>query len=145
MTYIGIDPGKSGSLALITDEDIAIYPYDEQVYCGVLQSICMDDCICAIEQVHSMPRQGVKSTFEFGKNFGFLLGMLTAYGIPYQEVKPQVWKKEFALNKDKADSISTAHHLFPKTSLRKTTRCTTDHDGMAESLLLAEYARRKFK
>jgi hypothetical protein len=33
--------------------------------------------------------------------------------------------------------------LFPGVSLRATPRCTTDHDGMAEALLIAEYARRK--
>ena len=46
-----------------------------------------------IEQVHSMPKQGVASSFKFGRHYGFLLGVLTALGIPYQTVTPQKWQK----------------------------------------------------
>ena len=90
-----------------------------------------------------MPGQGVTSMFSFGKSAGFIEGVLQALRIPYQLIPPQKWKKEFGLNSSKQKSIDVCKKLFPNVSLRRTERCTTDHDGMAESLLMAEYARRK--
>jgi hypothetical protein len=81
--------------------------------------------------------------FSFGQSVGYIKGVLEANGIAYQEIPPQTWKKEFGLNTDKQKSIDVCRRLFPGVSLRATPRCTTDHDGMAEALLIAEYAKRK--
>ena len=70
---------------------------------------------------------------------------MEAFNIPYETVRPQKWKKEFGLTSDKKQSIATAHRLFPGVDLRKNERCKKDHDGMAESVLLAEWARRNMK
>ncbi len=100
---------------------------------------------CVLEKVHSMPQQGVKSTFNFGTSFGYIKGVLEAFGIPYQEVPPQAWKKEFNLiGTDKKASIACAKRLFPNVNLLPTERSRVESDGMAESLLMAEYARRKY-
>lgn len=149
MIYIGIDPGLKGSLAIIGGNTPVAFPFDKQTYLFELRSVrayCdkfKDECICCIEQVHSMPKQGVTSSFNFGKNYGWILGALEANNIPYQEIPPQRWKKEFGLNSDKVRSIEVCKQLFPNVSLRKTARCTTDDDGMAEALMLALYAKRK--
>lgn len=90
-----------------------------------------------------MPGQGVTSMFKFGENFGFIQGLLMAYSIPYELVTPQKWKKEFQVTGDKNSSISVCKRLFPDVPLRRTDRCKKDHDGMAEALLMAEYARRR--
>ena len=99
---------------------------------------------CCLEKVHAMPKQGVASTFSFGENFGWCKGLLEAHGVPYQEVPPGVWKKPFGLlNTDKQHSIAVCKKLFPDAVLRPNERCRVDNDGMAEALLMAEYARRK--
>ena len=90
-----------------------------------------------------MPGQGVKSMFSFGQNFGFIKGVLETLKIAYQEIPPQRWKKEFGLNDSKAKSIEVAKQLFPNTNLKATAQSRKLHDGMAEALLMAEYARRK--
>lgn len=91
-----------------------------------------------------MPGQGVTSMFNFGKSAGYIEGVLTALGIPYQLVMPKRWKAEFTLcGKDKQASIETCKRLFPDVSLRASERCRKDSDGMAEALLMAEFARRK--
>ena len=144
--FIGIDPGKSGALAIIwpEGEPVTIDVFDEQAYRDRLLTASQDcQCICCLEKVSAMPGQGVTSMFNFGDNFGFIRGLLTAYHIPYELVRPQRWKKEYSLNQDKDASIREAHRLYPDVSLRRTDRCKTDHDGMAEALLMAEYARRK--
>ena len=80
--------------------------------------------------------------FTFGEGFGWLKGVLDAYEISYQEVPPQTWKKEFGLNSKKEKSIEVCQQLFPDANLVPH-GCQKEHDGIAEALLMAEYARRK--
>ena len=143
--YIGIDPGKKGGIALLGDDGrvVAALPYSDTALLNITNSLTGEDCRCCLERVHSMPKQGVASTFAFGLSYGFIKGVLEAFGLSYQEVLPQRWKKEFGLSNDKAASVDVCRRLFPSQSLRATERCRTDHDGMAEALLMAEYARRK--
>lgn len=102
------------------------------------------DPIACLEHVGPMPKQGVTSTFHFGECFGFIQGVLKASDIPFELVRPQKWKKEFSITRDKNTSIEVCKRLFPDVSLKRTEKCKKDDDGLAESLLLAEYARRKF-
>ena len=99
--------------------------------------------LAVIELVHAMPKQGVTSSFNFGKGFGMILAVLECRGIPYQLVTPQQWKKVVlaGLGREKSDAIRWCRNRFPSVSLKATPRCSKDHDGMAESLALAEYAR----
>jgi crossover junction endodeoxyribonuclease RuvC len=90
-----------------------------------------------------MPKQGVTSTFNFGENFGWIQGVLDAYGVPYELVRPQKWKKEFSVTADKNSSIAVCKRLFPDVSLKRNERCMKDDDNLAEAILLAEYARRR--
>lgn len=148
MIYIGIDPGKDGAIAIIetTEKKVQGYyavPFSKDQYNNKLKSISDIQCICILERVGAMTGQGVTSMFKFGENYGFIQGLLKAYGIPYEVVTPQKWKKEFQITGDKNSSIAVCKRLFPDVNLRKTERCKKDHDGMAESLLMAEYARRK--
>lgn len=157
MIYIGIDPGKNGGIAVIHDKfpkpfDISVYKYSDDDLIDVI-AICTkgasiavhrdEEIKCVLEKVNAMPGQGVVSMFNFGQNFGFIQGVLKAYEIPFELVPPQKWKKEFSVTSDKNTSIEVAKRLFPGVNLKATERCKKDHDGMAEALLMAEYARRK--
>lgn len=143
MNYIGIDPGKSGALAII-DGDIAFaVPFDEMKYLAELQTVDPKKAITCLEHVSAMPGQGVSSTFTFGQNFGWIQGVLATLRIPFELVRPQKWKKEFSATSDKNTSIAVCKRLFPGISLLPTERCRKEHDGMAEALLMAEYARRR--
>ena len=147
MTYIGIDPGKKGAFAVIDISDMVIryaIPWDELKFVNEMRIMDMKKTVACLEHVHAMPGQGVTSMFTFGENFGFIQGVLTAYGIPFELVTPQKWKKEFSITSDKNTSISVCKRLFPDVSLLPTDRSRKEHDGMAEALLMAEYARRKF-
>lgn len=147
MIYIGIDPGKNGGIAVIKDNNdiIHLYSYDEHrliVILGIYSSI--KNVRCVLEKVNAMPGQGVVSMFNFGQNYGFIQGVLKAYGIPYELVTPQKWKKEFSCTSDKNTSIEVCKRLFPGVNLKATERCRKEHDGMAEALLIAEYGRRHY-
>ena len=145
MIYIGIDPGKNGGIAFINEfgEIIQLLPFSEYSLIRLIKN-CSSDMMCTLEHVHAMPKQGVSSTFNFGMNFGFIQGVLKAYGIPYELVTPQKWKKEFSCTSDKNTSIEVCKRLFPGVNLKATERCRKDHDGMAEALLISEYGRRHY-
>ena len=147
MVYIGIDPGKSGAMAFMGNPDrgeIVVYPFNERDYADTLMASSVGhDCCAVVERVTAMPKQGVTSMFNFGVNFGFIQGLLTAYGIPFELVSPAKWKREFGVTSDKNTSIAVAQRLFPGVSLLRTERCKKPDDGIAEALLMAEYARRK--
>lgn len=149
MLAIGIDPGKSGALAVIyTDEAnqpfrIKVVPFEETAYRDILATCIDSRVVCCLEKVGAMPGQGVVSMFNFGRNLGFIEGLLQANKIPYQLIPPQTWKKEFSLSSDKQASIDVCKRLFPDVNLLATARSRKENDGMAEALLMAEYARRK--
>ena len=144
MVYIGLDPGKKGGLALIySNGSVYVEPLTNDNLRQTMAGLSGFETRCALEKVHAMPKQGVASTFTFGEGYGYIKGVLESFGISYQEIQPERWKKEFGLNSDKAKSIEVCKRLFPNVSLKATERCRVDSDGLAESLLLAEYARRK--
>ena len=144
-TYIGIDPGKSGALALLTEDgQCTVVPFQESAYTAILKAASGPSSVCCLEKVGAMPGQGVVSMFNFGHNFGYIEGLLQAFDIPYQLVPPQTWKKEFCVTSDKNTSIEVCRKLFPHVCLLPTSKSRKPSDGMAEAMLMAEYARRRF-
>lgn len=143
MIYIGIDPGKKGAMAVIFDgmDETVMVPFDEREYINALRNLSGQPVKACLEHVTAMPKQGVTSMFHFGENFGYIRGLLEAFGISYELARPQRWKKAFGVS-DKNSSIEVCKRLFPGVCLRRTDRCRKDDDGLAEALLMAEYARR---
>ena len=147
--FIGIDPGKNGGIAIIDAQDglAQTAPYSDTGLIDALQMITEAyadvGIICCLEKVGAMPGQGVVSMFNFGQSYGYIKGVLESFRIPYQEITPQKWKREFGLSSDKAASAEVCRKLFPDINLLATPRSKKPHDGMAEALLMAEYARRK--
>lgn len=150
MIYIGIDPGKSGAFAIYNGNNdyVEAFFWDEDEFIKILkryQSVTDQKCIACLEHVHAQPNNGKKQAFDFGHSLGFIEGVLKSLDIPYQLISPMKWKKEFNLIKqDKSMSIKICKQLYPTISLKRTERCTKDSDGMAEALLMATYAKRKF-
>ena len=151
MIWIGVDPGAKGGYAVISKSEmgqaIFAYPWDDTFFVAEMQALSHtgNGIVAAVEKVGAMPHQGVSSMFSFGQSYGFIQGVLTALGIPYQLIPPRKWKAEFGLlNTSKEDSVRVAKRLFPGVNLLPSERCRKDSDGMSDSLLMAEYARRHF-
>ena len=143
IVYGGIDPGKRGAFAIIRgDGSIYVCPLASADLKELLLNFSSKHHRLCLERVHAMPKQGVTSTFTFGEQYGYIKGLLDAYGISYQEIPPERWKREFGLNTDKRKSIEVCKQLFPSVSLRPTDRSKVDDNNMAEACLMAEYARR---
>jgi crossover junction endodeoxyribonuclease RuvC len=90
-----------------------------------------------LESVHSMTRQGVSSSFSFGKAVGIVEGIFSAFDIPITLVTPQKWKKHFGLLKQEKDDsrkyvINNYPELTDQLSLKK-------HVDKAEAFLIAMY------
>ena len=90
-----------------------------------------------IEDVSSMPGEGVVSVFRFGYNAGVLLGVLQALDIKVLRVKPSVWKPALGLSSDKKKSLALAKKRFPRYSHHFS---RAKDDGRAEAALIAHFA-----
>jgi crossover junction endodeoxyribonuclease RuvC len=152
---VGIDPGLDGAVALILPGRVEAHVtptlapgrggkrrFDSAGMVALLEAHPVD--LAAIEQVGPMPKQGVVSTFRFGEGYGLWLGMLSALRIPFVTAAPQAWKAAVLAGtaRDKAAAVAFAQRRFPGVSLLATPRCRAPHDGLADALCLAEYARR---
>jgi hypothetical protein len=151
--FIGIDPGASGAIAIITQSCKIIglhdWPGNEKGAADLIANI-KDNCkfygyplYAALEKVHSMPGQGVSSTFKFGTNYGIWLGILSYAEIPFRLVTPQAWQKGvIAKAQDKQPCIDAACRLFPNAELWGPRG--GKKDGRADALLIADWCRREF-
>lgn len=148
--YIGVDPGKKGAFAVIDGPNREAFAWSDSEFAAFMAQYSdaararRCNIVAAVEKVGARPHQGVVSTFSFGKSAGFIEGVLTAVGIPFQLVTPQKWKADFGLDSDKKKSIAVCKQLFPNLDLKRTERCKTDSSDLAESMLLACYAMRHF-
>lgn len=144
MTIIAaIDPGLSGAIAffdpaephLVTAEDLPVAggEIDVATLAARLRSMAPD--VAIIEQVASMPKQGVASTFKFGVAYGMARGIVTGLGIPLHLVTPRRWKAHFHLDSDKDKSRALALRYWPTSTAFARKR----DDGRAEAALLARY------
>lgn len=148
MTTIGIDPGKSGGIAWITDGKPCVEKMPETLQdlwelvadiTGGFESFRESNGLqfrAYIEAVHSSPQMGVKSAFTFGNGFGHLEMALTAAGIPFERVRPQAWQKAMGCmtGGDKNVSKRRAQELFPSMKITHAT---------ADALLIAQYGSKQ--
>ena len=145
MAYLGIDPGKSGALALIgrdglTLDWIGLNETEHDVAKFIELYRPMID-LAVLERVGARPGNGAASMFKFGQSYGFCIGLLTAAKIRYQIHTPTKWQRALGLVRPKLSRTekkkinkSMAQRLFmgsPKITNRN-----------ADAFLLAEYARR---
>jgi crossover junction endodeoxyribonuclease RuvC len=145
-TFIGIDPGQSGGVALIWEGEfvdknnqVKKMPETEADLSELFLFLKEQPSPHVyIEKVHSMPAQGVASSFKFGYNFGLLIGMLAASKLPYTYVTPQKWQKAMGCmtKGDKNVSKRKAQELFPDQKITH---------AVADALLIAEYCRRTYR
>jgi crossover junction endodeoxyribonuclease RuvC len=139
--YIGIDPGVSGGIAALCDDELVLGPprlklkdATELDIVSWLTYINIAQSFAVIEQVSSSPQMGVVSAFTFGQSYGFLRGLLVAMAIPFVPVRPQKWQKAMGCMSggDKNKTKAKAQQLYPGERITHAT---------ADALLLATYCR----
>jgi len=132
----------AGAIALVSEDGrslLGVYDMesvDGRLIAGELVDV-IDDWrpdVAVIEGVHSMPGQGVSTTFKFGRAFGTVEGIVAALGIPSELIAPHTWKQKVGVSKEKASSRALAARLWP--AQRDLFRRVKD-DGRAEAALIA--------
>jgi len=144
---IGVDPGANGAIAWIDERGkscVEKMPDTLQDLWELIRDItnfprsAIDGrkYKAYIEQVSSSPQMGVVSSFSFGRGYGNLEMALTAAGIPFERVRPQVWQKAMGCmtKGDKNISKQKAQELFPD---KKVIHATAD------ALLIALYGTKQ--
>lgn len=161
MMYCAIDPGLQGAVVCI-DENNEIRTkikipviknsggkteINIKELVRILEAIGKID-VLVLEKVHSMPGQGISSSFSFGKGCGIIEGILTTLKIPYLLITPQAWQKEIfeGINRggeSKQASILVAERLFPTADFKATERSKIVDSNITDATCMAVYAKRK--
>jgi len=150
---IGIDPGLSGAIAIISPESLKIFDMPtmtverngkakRQVSASELADIFSpydsSKCHVYVEKVSAMAGQGVTSVFSFGRSFGMIEGILAAFKLPVTYVAPATWVKAVGRGQGKDASRARAMELFPNNQadfkLKK-------WDGRADAALIAYWGK----
>lgn len=114
---------------------------EAQAFPGVMKPEKCRKCGLVTQRRQS---QGVVSTGTFMRGAGLVEGCLRTLGIECTLIKAQAWQK-IMLGPGrprgrvplKLASIRKARELFPEVGFKRTSRCTTYSDGMADSALIA--------
>jgi crossover junction endodeoxyribonuclease RuvC len=155
MTIIGIDPGLSGAIALLDPckptqlIDVFDMPIHTLARGGKTRRSLDPQALIAIinrplehvfiEAAQAMPHQGVSSTFEFGRNFGIVIGVVATLEHPCTFVQAAKWKRSLQVPKAKDAARARASQLFPSAAHYWK---LVKHDGRAEASLIALYGTR---
>jgi len=156
-TCFGIDPGLTGAAVALDDrgnllgytrmpitrggkrevrgpaliEFLSLFPNEETAQ-------------IAVEEVGAMPKQGLASTFRFGREFGRILGIVDALGFRVIRPAPRAWQKVMLAGLDRRDTkaaaVLAATRLWPELAEPLKVKAA---QGIADAALLAEYGRRK--
>lgn len=146
---LGVDPGGTGAIACLDDDGGLICVFDIPQHAGIVSpalildelerwEIATDGATAVIEDVHSMPHQGVASAFKFGRAHGTVIGVLAGLRIPISYVSPAKWKRAMGLSKDKDQSRRLAIETWPQ---RSHLFARKRDDGRAEAALIARYGQ----
>ena len=154
MILIGIDPGVSGAVAILKRGEHFVFDMPvmnlsgkkQQVNASELGKLFREnlpyvgtdygvDATAYVEQVHSMPGQGVSAMFNFGTSYGVIKGVLATLQIPMVLVTPHQWKKRAGLiGKEKDASRTLAQQLYPAAPLGG-----KKDVGRADAILIARF------
>lgn len=148
MRLLAVDPGLTGALAfydkelnslVVRDMPVAKKGQKNELLEAQLAHMVRDFCpdVAVLELVHSLPKQGVSSTFKFGVCFGVLKGILAALDVPCHFLTPQQWRRVAHVQGaagDKGASRIRATQLFPAAA--ESFARVKDH-GRADAALIA--------
>lgn len=125
---IGVDPGKTGAIAVLDRQGRLYDVHDMPVVGPIISAALLSEVVhnyidplslppfgtAVIEDVHSMPGQGVASSFSFGRALGVVEGVMAGEGLSLRYVSPAKWKKAVGVTADKETSRRRAIEMWPE-------------------------------
>lgn len=148
---IGIDPGKTGGIAWLgpnyTLQHGMRMPMIKHGNRDMVDIRALDAAYdnlpdpdrIVVEAVNAMPKQGVSSSFNFGRFAGAVESWALSFGCPVDLVSPAKWKKALQLSSSKRQSLDMARIKFGADPMWD----VLANDGIAEAALLALYSLRQ--
>lgn len=149
--YIGIDPGLTGAVAVLTasGELKAALPMpvcqrtaNTKMVDGAALRIQLlnilhgEPALVLIELTQAMNNDGGVAGFRFGHATAMAEGVCHGLGIDVTALSPQSWKASYHLiGRDKTAATELARSLYPMATLKATDRGSSS--GLADALLLA--------
>lgn len=149
MHILGIDPGKTGGLAILdgaTGHVLSVCPmpmvdkeFDVDILFQIIQGLPEGSRVC-LERVNAFPGQGVSSVWSFAFGVGLIQGLVRASRVPLELVSPVTWQKGTcgATGGDKAVTSSWAARMFPGTPIIPK-GCRKPHEGICDALGIAHW------
>ena len=158
---VAVDPGISGGVAVLTSPT--------HVHCGftmpvwkpknknLVQAFDLNEKLRAafaaigqgpeglefvIEEVAAMPKQGVVTTFQFGRALGAAEAIAGTFGCPIYWIPARRWKLGLHIGKHKTAAMDHATSVFG-TKARDRYWRLRKQDGIAEAALLGHYHFRR--
>lgn len=115
---IGVDPGNHGAAVVVfgdrSTEVLRFFNRRVESFWRLNELSKQYDFLGLIEEVEGWLGDSTQNITAFGRNIGFAHALLELNGIPYTEIRPQLWKKEYRLLKrPKNYSKIVADKLFP--------------------------------
>lgn len=158
MILIGIDPGKTGAIAVNIEGQLTELhqmplvgkEYDIPGFLSLLRTFDKSETHVVYEVLHAMPGSKGGSKANFGR--GYALAMIetavTALRLPCTPVRPQAWQKvmfagqKVAKGQSKAAALIAARRLWPEQKFLIGKRNKPD-EGYVDAALIAEWGRRE--
>lgn len=153
---IGIDPGRNGGIVGLTNGHINVIDKMPQATSDLwgyfvdvlgIPMIGKDHINVFIEDVHSMPTDGVRAAFSFGRHLGHLDMLFSRYDLDVTRIIPTKWMDFYKIKRDKEESrynykkrlVLTAKSLAPASHSDKINLATAD------AYLIAKYGWEQLK
>lgn len=152
-TIMGIDPGVSGAVVMVSESEQArpwVLAQDmptievrgrRHVDCHKLVRLLRSGFpykpdMVVLEHVQGVQGTGATSAFSFGRSFGLIEGVVSALGYRLTLVRPQLWTKDLALSRDKGARRLVASNLWPANA---DIFSRVKDDGRADAALLCHW------
>jgi hypothetical protein len=156
-SFAGIDIGRYGAISIIKSDNIEIfqipnkgqYPKLLPDFVKILEIISKfpKNTLVAIEQQQGHKGEDITSIFTLARYYQSIIDAVEYARLDYKIVHPKTWKAAYKLDSIKIKSLIKMAYLFPNEykkyiTQNKTGSFDSKQDGLAESLLIADYGRR---
>ena len=167
--YIGIDIGLHGAIAVIKGRNIKTLQMpvikkvlDINKLSKLFSKFKNKNCIVVHEKLGSIFGSSKATALSMGYQMGAIEGICAAYGLANVPVAAKVWQSEMFIGvreimkpakktsktgkptrDTKAMALCSIKQRFPNLKLTFGEKSKKPHDGLVDSVLLAEYSRMK--
>lgn len=95
MIFVAIDPGNNAAVAIIIGDELVTFllPEDKSRLFLNLTMLSEEPHVIGIEKVHAIWGARADSTFQFGSNYGYWVGVLDAFRLTPVDIPIKDWQE----------------------------------------------------